>query len=195
MLSMLLQRFELVDFANYQFETKQALTIKPNNFHIKVRLRAGRTVTAAPPASPPATVTSQPAAAPTPTAEAHQMPLLVLYGSNLGTAERLAHTIAEDATNRGFLGTVGSLDDHVGSLPKEGGVVVTASYNGQPPDNAAKFCKWLQDASLPLDAFAGVQHVFGCGNRDWAATYQAIPTLIDAQLEKHGAKKFAAGRR
>src|SRR6202012_2087610 len=26
-----------------------------------------------------------------------------------------------------------------------------------------------------------------CGNRDWAATYQAIPTLIDAQLEKHGA--------
>ena len=46
-LSMLLQRFEFVDFANYQLETKQALTIKPNNFHIKVRLRAGRTVTAA----------------------------------------------------------------------------------------------------------------------------------------------------
>ena len=63
MLSMLLQRFELVDFANYQFETKQALTIKPNNFHIKVRLRAGRTVTAAPPASPPAAVTSPAAGA------------------------------------------------------------------------------------------------------------------------------------
>ena len=188
-LSMLLQRFEFVDFANYQLETKQALTIKPNNFHIKVRLRAGRTATAPLTGSPLAAVTSQPAAAPTPTAEAHQMPLLVMYGSNLGTAERLAHTIAEDATNRGFLATVGSLDDHVGSLPKEGGlIVVTASYNGQPPDNAAKFCRWLQDPALPLDAFAGVQYsVFGCGNRDWAATYQAIPTLIDAQLEKHGA--------
>ena len=118
------------------------------------------------------------------------MPLLVLYGSNLGTAERLAHTIAEDATNRGFLATVGPLDEHIGSLPKQGGViVVTASYNGQPPDNAAKFCHWLQDPSLPLDAFAGVKYsVFGCGNRDWAATYQAIPMLIDAQLEKHGAK-------
>src|SRR5262249_20550389 len=45
-LSMLLQRFELVDFANYQLETKQTLTIKPNNFHIKVRPRAGRTATA-----------------------------------------------------------------------------------------------------------------------------------------------------
>ena len=38
-LSMLLQRFEFVDFADYQLETKQTLTIKPNNFHIKVKLR------------------------------------------------------------------------------------------------------------------------------------------------------------
>jgi cytochrome P450 / NADPH-cytochrome P450 reductase len=191
-LSMLLQRFEFVDFANYQLETKQTLTIKPNNFHIKVRLRAGRTASAPLAAPRPVAVASQPAATPTPTADAHQMPLLVLYGSNLGTAEGLAHTIAEDATKRGFVATVGSLDEHVGSLPKEGGVVVvTASYNGQPPDNAAKFCHWIQDPSLPTDAFADVEYsVFGCGNRDWAATYQAIPTLIDAQLEKHGAKRM-----
>lgn len=32
--------------------------------------------------------------------------------------------------------------------------------------------------------------MFGCGNRDWAATYQAVPTLIDALLEKHGAKRM-----
>jgi cytochrome P450/NADPH-cytochrome P450 reductase len=88
------------------------------------------------------------------------------------------------------MATVGSLDEHVGSLPKDGGlVVVTASYNGQPPDNATKFCHWLQDPTLPADAFAGLEYsVFGCGNRDWASTYQAIPMLIDAQLEKHGAK-------
>ena len=167
-LSMLLQRFELIDFTNYQLETKQTLTIKPNNFHIKVRLRAGRTATVPLTASSPVAVASEPAALPTPTADAHQMPLLVLYGSNLGTAEGLAHAIAEDATNRGFVATVGSLDDHVGSLPKEGGVVVvTASYNGQPPDNAAKFCQWLQDPSLPSDAVADVEYsVFGCGNRD-----------------------------
>ena len=188
-LSMLLQRFKLVDFANYQLETKQTLTIKPNNFHIKVKLRAGRTASALSTA-PRQVAAAQPAPAPAPSADAHQTPLLVLYGSNLGTAEGLAHAIAEDARTRGFVATVGSLDDHLGSLPKEGGVVVvTASYNGQPPDNAAKFCQWLQDPSLPADAFAGVEYsVFGCGNRDWAATYQAIPTLIDAQLEKHGAK-------
>ena len=187
-LSMLLQRFEFIDFADYQLDTKQTLTIKPNNFHIRLKLRAGRTATA-PLVAPRPVAAPQPAAAPTPGADAHQTPLLVLYGSNLGTAEGLAHTIAEDARNRGFVATVGSLDDHAGSLPKEGGVVVvTASYNGQPPDNAAKFCRWLQDPSLPADAFAGVRYsVFGCGNRDWAATYQAVPALIDAQLEKHGA--------
>ena len=188
-LSMLLQRFEFVDFANYQLETKQTLTIKPNNFLIKVRLRTGRAATAPVTTPHPATAPKS-AAAPAPSSDGHQTRLLVLYGSNLGTAEGLAHAIAEDGRNRGFVATVGSLDDHVGSLPKEGAVVVvTASYNGQPPDNAAKFCQWLRDPSLPADAFAGVEYsVFGCGNRDWAATYQAIPTLIDAQLEKHGAR-------
>ena len=193
-LGMLLQRFEFVDFADYQLDTKQTLTVKPSNFHMKLKLRAGRS--AAAPLTAPRLVAApqpgvpQPAVASSPSAGAHQTPLLVLYGSNLGTAEGLAHAIAEDARNRGFMATVGSLDDHAGSLPKEGGVVVvTASYNGQPPDNAAKFCQWLQDPSLPADAFAGVEYsVFGCGNRDWAATYQAVPMLIDAQLQKHGAK-------
>jgi cytochrome P450/NADPH-cytochrome P450 reductase len=31
--------------------------------------------------------------------------------------------------------------------------------------------------------------VFGCGNRDWAATYQAVPTRIDAALEARGATR------
>ena len=104
----------------------------------------------------------------------------------------IAHRIADDARSRGFAATVGALDEHADSLPKQGAVIiVTASYNGQPPDNAAKFCQRLRDPALPSDAFAGVEYsVFGCGNRDWSATYQAIPTLIDAELEKHGAKRI-----
>jgi cytochrome P450/NADPH-cytochrome P450 reductase len=34
--------------------------------------------------------------------------------------------------------------------------------------------------------------VFGCGNMDWASTYQAVPTLIDTQLESHGARRIHA---
>jgi len=44
-LAMILQRFELIDFANYHLKTRQTLTIKPDNFHIKVKLRVGRTAT------------------------------------------------------------------------------------------------------------------------------------------------------
>src|SRR5262249_13226028 len=103
-LSMLLQRFEFIDFAHYKLQTKEALTVKPDNFHIKVRPRAGRAaipqITTVQSASP-----SEPAAAPLPSANAHQTRLLVLYGSNLGTAESLAHGLADDARNRGFVAT------------------------------------------------------------------------------------------
>ena len=148
-LGMLLQRFELIDFTGYQLETKQTLTIKPSNFKIRVRLRAARAATAPPP-TPCPVAASQPIMVPAPSADAHRTPLLVLYGSNLGMAEGIAHAITKDARDRGFVATVGPLDDHAGSLPRKGGVIiVTASYNGRSPDNAVKFCRWLLEASLP----------------------------------------------
>ena len=189
-LSMLLQRFEFIDFGNYQLETKQTLTIKPGNFSMRVRQRTGRTAIMPLSVARSGDVAPQPVATPTDLEDGHRTPLLVLFGSNLGTAEGLAHSTAEDARRRGFIATVGSLDEHVDALPKDGAVVIiTASYNGQPPDNAGKFCQWLRDPLLPSNAFAGVtSSIFGCGNRDWAATYQAVPTLIDTELEKHGAR-------
>ena len=87
------------------------------------------------------------------------------------------------------------LDDFAGKLPTEGGVlIVCASYNGAPPDNAAAFYQWLQDGMAP-DALAGVQYaVFGCGNRNWASTYQAVPRFIDDKLAEFGAHRlFARG--
>ena len=67
-------------------------------------------------------------------------------------------------------------------------LIFCASYNGAPPDNATQFVKWL-GGDLPKDAFAKVRYaVFGCGNSDWAATYQSIPRLIDGQLAAHGAR-------
>src|SRR5262249_13630205 len=193
-----------VDFANYHLETRQALTIKPANFIIRVKPRAGRsaigffaapqqaTALAAEPAASAPSLASAAVTNPAAAVDAHATPLLVLFGSNLGTAEGIAHRIADDARSRGFAAMVGALDEHADALPRQGAVIiVTASYNGQPPDNAAKFCQKLRDPALPSDAFAGVEYgVFGCGNRDWSATYQAIPTLIDAELEKHGGKRL-----
>ncbi|HEY1013833.1 MAG TPA: flavodoxin domain-containing protein, partial [Herpetosiphonaceae bacterium] len=72
-------------------------------------------------------------------------------------------------------------------LPATGALaIVTASYNGQPPDNARAFCAWLDEAEP--GALAGARYaVFGCGSRDWAATYQAVPAKIDERLRAAGA--------
>jgi cytochrome P450/NADPH-cytochrome P450 reductase len=192
-LGMILQRFKLIDVNRYQMVLKETLTIKPDGFKIKVRPRterdrgayAGRTATA-----------SVASAANVPRARArpgHNTPLLVLYGSNLGSAEELATRVADLAEVNGFATKLAPLDEFVGKLPEAGGVLIfCASYNGVPPDNATQFAKWLS-GDLPKDAFAKVRYaVFGCGNSDWAATYQSVPRMIDEQLAEHGARSVYA---
>ena len=193
-LGMLLQRFEFVDPGNYELKIKTTLTIKPDDFRIRVRHRADRPIdhpTAAP-ASADGRSTAGNEAPAVLAVERHGTPLSVLYGSNLGTAEGIATKLAREGTERGFAVTVGALDDHVGNLPADGAtVVVCASYNGMPPENATRFCSWLRDPATATDACAGARYtVFGCGNSEWATTYQAVPTLLDTQLEAHGARRL-----
>jgi cytochrome P450 / NADPH-cytochrome P450 reductase len=187
-IGMILQRFRLIDVHRYQMHLKETLTIKPDGFKIKVRPREDRERGAFAGQALPAaeTVAKRPAPQTRPN---HNTPMLVLYGSNLGTAEELATRVADLAEVNGFNTTLGPLDEHVGKLPAEGGVlIICASYNGAPPDNAAQFVKWL-GSDLPKDAFAKVRYaVFGCGNSDWAATYQSVPRFIDEQLAAHGAR-------
>jgi cytochrome P450/NADPH-cytochrome P450 reductase len=187
-IGMILQRFKLIDSHRYQMQLKETLTIKPDGFKIKVRPRtdqergnfAGAGATA-----PVATASARRAR----TRPGHNTPLLVLFGSNLGTAEELATRVADLAEVNGFATTLAPLDDHVGKLPTRGGVLIfCASYNGAAPDNATHFVQWL-GSDLPKDAFANLRYaVFGCGNSDWAATYQSIPRFIDEQLSGHGGK-------
>ena len=196
-LGMLLQRFDFVDYLNYELKVKEGLTIKPDGLLIKIKERPGRTTGTAPVTIAAPSTNGQAAESevrPQRTGEGHNTPLMVLFGSNLGTAEGIATRIAQDGSDRGYAVTLGALDDHTGELPHEGAlVVVCASYNGHPPDNAARFCRWITDSGTPSDAGSDLAFsVFGCGNMDWASTYQAVPTLIDKQLEAHGARRVHA---
>ncbi|MFC5992844.1 cytochrome P450 [Pseudonocardia hispaniensis] len=118
----------------------------------------------------------------------HGTPMLVLYGSNFGTAEDVANDVAETAQRRGFDARTAPLDEAVDALPTDGIVVIaTATYNGTPPDNAVKFSEWITGDGADL---AGVRYaVFGCGNREWAPTFQDFPRLVDQRLEQLGATR------
>lgn len=193
-LGMLLQRFKLIDHTNYRLKVKETLTLKLDDFKIRVSRREAADYTSTAPVVI-ATASAENVPAPVPASvPQHHTPLLVLYGSNLGSAEDLAHLIAQDGTVRGFATTVAPLDEYIDRLPRSGAVIlVSASYNGTPPDNAAAFCAWLQDPQLAADALSGVKYaVFGCGNRQWAATYQAIPKLLDRAFAEHGARRLYA---
>lgn len=193
-LGMILQRFLPYTTSIYQLKINEALAIKPADFFIKVKSRPEVSrVVAAPfvetPTSTAPTTEELPHLVAQPVT-AHQTPLLVLYGSNAGTSEELAHRIADDGKARGFNATVDELDEYTDKLPKEGAVmIITSSYNGAPPDNATTFCQWLQNG-LAKDALQGVRYtVFGVGNHEWAGTYQNVPKMIDSALAAHGAER------
>ena len=186
-LGMILQRFDLFDHSDYALKIKETLSIKPDGFTMKVRLRED--VERGGPAS------MEPDSAPAeiaPALPSHGTPLLVLYGSNLGSSESFARALAQRGEFSGFDAEIASLDSRAGALPTEGAVAIAcASYNGKPPDNAARFLEWLEQADSDARPLAGVSYlVLGCGNSDWAATFQVVPRKIDALMEQLGATRL-----
>lgn len=182
-LAMMLQRFELSQPQPYHLHVKETLTLKPEGLTVRARVRKN-IVRSAKPTQP------NPAIQASPNQAQHNTPLLVLYGSNSGSSEAFARRIASDGEARGYQTTVAALNDYVNKLPTTGAVsIVAASYNGQPADNAQAFCQWL--ASVEPNSLKGVRYsVFGCGNRDWQSTYQAVPTQIDQHLQAAGAERL-----
>jgi cytochrome P450/NADPH-cytochrome P450 reductase len=187
-LGMILQRFDLFDHASYQLDIKETLSIKPDEFFIKARLRDDVERGGASAASGETAANSQSAV---PVAS-HGTPLLVLYGSNLGSSENFAHQLAQKAEFSGFDVTLAELDAFAGKLPGEGVVAIAcSSYNGMPPDNASKFVDWLEQGDPASTKLKGVNYfVLGCGNSDWAATFQVVPRKIDTALSALGAKRI-----
>ncbi len=191
-LSMILQRFDLIENdPAYELTVKQALTIKPDGFYIRAKRRGAAPfkLRSAVPSTPQRPLQTGPVPAAVRT-DRQTTPLLVLYGSNTGSAQAFAQRIGGDAPAQGYSVEVAPMDDYAGQLPTEGAVIiVTASYEGQPTDNARQFVAALRTAQP--GAHAGVKYtVFGCGNRQWARTYQAIPLEVDGTLEKTGATRI-----
>ncbi|PIL35108.1 cytochrome P450 [Ganoderma sinense ZZ0214-1] len=192
----ILQHFDLVmDDPSYELKVKQTLTIKPDEFYIRAIPRKDRSRLLSVPASAgPAAKGQNGTASSTTAADASEpglQPLFVLYGSNTGSSKSFAERLAADAPTHGFCPSIATLDSASANLPKGGPIViVTASFEGLPADNAGHFVSWLENVKEKV-AFGDVKFaVFGCGNRDWVNTYQRVPRLIDGALAAHGAKRL-----
>ncbi|KAJ7674373.1 cytochrome P450 [Mycena rosella] len=192
----IIQKFDLalVD-PSYTLAIKQTLTVKPKGLriHATPRAKAGAHLYAAPASALMASRDLAPAGAVAVAApDRSGVPLYVLYGSNTGTSEAFTQRVANEAPSYGFRPSIGTLDSAVGKVPTDGPVVIiTASFEGEPADNAARFVDWLRNisgAELANVCFA----VFGCGNSDWTATYQKIPTLCDELFEARGGRRLVA---
>lgn len=197
--AMLFQNFNFtMDDPSYVLTMQETLTIKPKDFRMHATLRHGMTPTELEQflaGTSPTTATHEHAAKTNgdhhaPRASAGK-PIAVYYGSNSGTCEALANRVASDAPLHGFrASTVSPLDDAHQNLPRDRPVViVTASYEGQPPSNAGLFCKWIEDLSgNEMDKLSYA--VFGCGHHDWVQTFHRIPKLVDATLQKLGGDRI-----
>ncbi|WP_235930348.1 bifunctional cytochrome P450/NADPH--P450 reductase [Sulfitobacter sediminilitoris] len=191
-MGMILQRFELIDHTNYELKIKESMSIKPDGFKMKVRMRKDIQRSTLVPGAAAESEAAAGGLSESASRPSHGTPALILYGSNLGTTEDYARDLARSADLSGFDVTLGELDDYTGKLPSTGAVLIAcASYNGTPPDNAQKFVHWLESAEA--GAAEGVNFaVFGCGHSDWVATFQATPRTIDERLEALGGTRMVA---
>lgn len=191
--AMLLQYFDFrLDDPNYKLAIKETLTIKPKDLFMHATLRKGidplhleRMMT-----SDSEKPTQVPDVSKKAENKESERPMSIYFGGNMGTCESLAQTVAQSSATHGFKAVVKPLDEATEILPKDQPVcIITASYEGEPPDNANLFYNWLKN--LDGEPLKGVQYsVFGCGNRDWKDTFQRIPTSIDTLLEERGAKRL-----
>uniref|UniRef100_A0A0D2YKI3 Bifunctional cytochrome P450/NADPH--P450 reductase n=1 Tax=Fusarium oxysporum (strain Fo5176) TaxID=660025 RepID=A0A0D2YKI3_FUSOF len=196
--SMLLQNFDFyLDDPLYKLKIAETLTIKPKDFLMGASLRHNMTpldleshlrgtnnkqgIPAAHSQSPPSTIKASIAAT----------PISIYYGSNSGTCEILARRLASNASSHGFsVMVIDTLDTARNRLPQDHPVVIfVASYEGQPPDNAAHFVNWIQ--SMTGNEVQKVHYVvFGVGNSEWRQTFHRIPKLIDDELGKRGGERL-----
>lgn len=197
LLGLLVHRYRLLDDARYQLRIKETLTLKPDGFTLTLapRTPADRAATRAALAvlpGGPRTPASDGAAADEglPTRAVPGTGLLVLHGTNYGTCREYAERLADEAAGHGFDTAVAPLDAYAQGLPTDRPVaIVAASYNGQPTDDAAAFVRGLAEA--PEGAADGaVFAVLGVGDRNWAATYQQVPTRIDDRLAALGGQRL-----
>lgn len=186
-IAMILQKFAVSDPVGYRLSIKETLSIKPDNFHMRIARRQPHERIAY---TAPVDIAARTDAM---SVSGGGQRLAVLYGSSLGTARDIAEEIAERARLDGFDTVVRAMDESFAlGLEAEDRVlvVVTATYNGRAPDSAIAVEKALDDGFFDEKHWPDARFaVLGIGNSQWP-NYQAFPKRIDTAFERAGAKRL-----
>ncbi len=118
-------------------------------------------------------------------------PLLILFGSQTGTAEGLAKKLAKESEQRGFAPKVCALNEHeqAGFAAAGKAVIISSTWgDGEPPDNATNFWNWLNAESAPrLEKLQFA--VLGLGDKNYS-DFCGASKKFDTRLEALGAKRL-----
>ena len=122
-------------------------------------------------------------------------PLLILYGSQTGTAQEVAEQLAEMAQRRNLAPRVCAMDAYPrASLDDEVLVFFVCSTTGEgnAPDNMARFWRFLLRKDLPKTVLARMNFaVFGLGDSSYSK-FNAVARRLGARLLQLGASEIVA---
>uniref|UniRef100_A0A8C5TA81 tRNA 4-demethylwyosine synthase (AdoMet-dependent) n=1 Tax=Malurus cyaneus samueli TaxID=2593467 RepID=A0A8C5TA81_9PASS len=127
--------------------------------------------------------------------EVHVAGVKIFYGSQTGTAKRFAKALAEAVISLNLPVAVFNMGDcdPEDCLSEETSsrnicVFLVATYTeGQPPESAAWFCKWLEEAAndfrVGKSFLQGLRYaVFGLGNSAYVDHYNTVGRRVDRWL-------------
>ncbi|CAK9017253.1 Bifunctional cytochrome P450/NADPH--P450 reductase 1 (CYP102A2) (Fatty acid hydroxylase CypD) (Flavocytochrome P450 102A2) [Includes: Cytochrome P450 102A2, partial [Durusdinium trenchii] len=126
-------------------------------------------------------------------------PFLILWGGEFRTTQSAAQDLAKAAQQKGFTVDVKSLDEVkpselLGGKVQLGGqaplvLLLVATYNGHPPENAAAFTRAL--AQMPDGGPSDLKYaVLGVGNSQWVSTFVKVARDVDKHLQRAGAMRI-----
>ena len=121
----------------------------------------------------------------------------IFYGTQSGTAEKLAQLLMDEAISLGAFDAVNLIcfsdfnsKKHFVSKDEINLICVASHYSGDPTDNTVKFYEWVQ--SLSGKALEKMNYgLFGLGDSSYE-NYQAVGRYFDARFEELGAKRLVA---
>ena len=112
----------------------------------------------------------------------------ILYGSQTGNAREMAKALGEEACSRGLDARVLGMEQFktldFEEVPKLV-IVSSTTGNGDAPDNADKFLRYVKRRGTP-NVFSNTQYaIFGLGDSNYEQ-FCAVPKLFDEHLQRLG---------